>query len=105
MKIAWIIVLVSAFTDFIIAGGGAYTSAVVAFPAQKFNGEQVALFLILGLIAAARTVQAALKATPEGAAGSMALTAETKITAKSTNETAVKSEVVPDPNVKEKPNV
>ena len=75
MKIAWTVLLISALTDFLIAAGGAYTSAVVAFPMQKFNGEQIVLFLVLGLVAASRTVQQGLKGTPEGAAGSVALTA------------------------------
>lgn len=97
MKIAWTILLVSALTDFMIAGGGAYTSAIVAFPDQKFNKEQVILFIVLGIMAASRTVQQGLKTTPEGAAGSMALTTGTKITATSTNQTAIKSEA-PDPN-------
>lgn len=74
MKIAWTIVLVSALTDFMIAGGGAYTSAVVAYPNQRFNSEQWELVLVLGLMAAARTVQNALKATQEGKAGADALT-------------------------------
>lgn len=97
IKIAWTIVLVSALTDFMIAGGGAYTSAVVAYPEQHFNKEQVILVLVLGLMAAARTVQQALKSTPEGSAGSMALTTGAKIMATSTNETAVKT-TAPDPN-------
>ena len=100
MKIAWTILLVSALTDFMIAGGGAYTSAIVAFPDQKFNKEQVILFIVLGLIASSRTIQQGLKSTPEGSAGSMALTAGTKITATSTNETAIKTQA-PDPNAPE----
>lgn len=97
-RIAWTIVLVSALTDFLIAGGGAYTSAVVAFPEQKFNKEQVILFLILGLVAASRTVQQALKATPEGSAGSAALT--NGVTASKTTivgTTEVKTETKPEP--------
>ena len=74
MKIAWIILLVSALTDFLIAAGGAYTSAVVAFPNQKFNAEQIVLFLVLGIVAASRTVQQGLKGTPEGKAGAEVLT-------------------------------
>lgn len=102
MKIAWTIVLVSALTDFLIAGGGAYTSAIVAFPDQEFNKEQVILFLVLGLIAASRTVQSALKATPEGSAGSVALTSgitASKTTIVGTTETKTEA---PDPKVKEK---
>ncbi len=101
MKIAWTILIVSAITDFFIAAGGAYTSAVVAFPGQKFNAEQIVVFLVVGIVASSRTVQQALKSTPEGSAGSMALTTGTKITATSTNETAVKT-TAPDPNTKGK---
>ena len=101
MKIAWTILLVSALTDFLIAGGGAYTSAVVAFPEQHFNKEQVILFLVLGLVAASRTVQQGLKTTPEGAAGPVALTngvTASKTVVVSTAETKTE---VPDPNLKD----
>lgn len=103
MKIAWTILIVSAITDFFIAAGGAYASAIVAFPDQKFNKEQVILFLVLGIIAASRTVQQALKSTPEGSAGAVALTTSvtsTKATVLSTTDTKTE---VPDPNAKEKP--
>lgn len=88
--------LISALTDFLITGGGAYASAVVAFPNQKFNTEQIVLFLILGVIAAARTVQQCLKVTPEGAAGPAALTSPitvSKTTIVGTSETKTEGEV------------
>jgi hypothetical protein len=90
MRVAWTVLLVSAFTDFLIAGGGAYVSAVVAYPEQKFNKEQVFLFLVVGTVAAARTIQQALKSTPEGTAGSVALTSgvtASKTTITGTTET------------------
>ena len=101
MKIAWTILLISALTDFVIAAGGAYTSAIVAFPMQKFDAEQIILFSVLGLIAASRTIQQGLKTTPEGAAGSAALTngvTASKTTIVGTTETKTE---VPDPKTKD----
>ena len=101
MKIAWSIALISAFTDFLIAAGGAYTSAVVAFPNQKFDGEQWELCLVLGVIAFARRIQHILEQTPEGAAASVALTSGvtvSKTTMVGTTETKTEA---PDPNAKE----
>jgi len=108
MKIAWTILLVSALTDFMIAGGGAYTSAIVAFPDQKFNKEQVILFLVLGLIAASRTIQQGLKTTPEGSAGSAALTTpvtdtKTTITSATMTKTEAPDPNLPSPNAKKNP--
>ncbi len=88
MKIAWAVLGIRATTDFLIAAGGAYTSAVVAFPEQKFNKEQVVLFFVLGLVAAARTVQHALETTPEGSAGPVALTGSTTVAQRTVTDTA-----------------
>ena len=69
MKIAWIIVLISAFTDFVITMGTGLSAAMVATDSAAMpSGASVLLCVIGGLVQAARTVQQALKATPETAA-------------------------------------
>jgi len=66
MKIAWAILIVTALTDATITFGTALTTAMVA------NGQAVipntAVLVLAGigaLVAAARTIQQALKATPQ----------------------------------------
>lgn len=69
MKIAWTILLISALTDLIVTTATALTSAMVATGKAEMPNKAV-LFLALlgGVVAAARTIQQALKATPETAA-------------------------------------
>lgn len=63
MRIAWAILLISALTDFVIAGGTGLTAAMVATKEVQMPSSAVWLLSgIGGLIAAARTVQQALKA-------------------------------------------
>lgn len=69
MKTAWTILLISAFTDFVITVGTALTSAMVATGSPQMPSDAVlALAFIGGATAAARTIQQALKATAETAA-------------------------------------
>lgn len=66
MKIAWLVLLISAFTDGIIAGGTGLTSAMVATGSVTLPSPAVWLLsCVAGLLAAARTIQQALKVTPE----------------------------------------
>jgi Flp pilus assembly pilin Flp len=63
MKIAWTILLVSAMTDFVITVGTALSSAMLATgDAALPSISVIALAVIGGVVAAARTVQQALKA-------------------------------------------
>lgn len=67
MKTEWAILIISALTDLIINTGTAITSAMVATgSAQIPNDAVIVLSLVGGIVAAARTIQQALKATPEG---------------------------------------
>lgn len=66
MKIAWAILLISAGTDFIITAATAVTAAMVESASGQLPGYPTLLLGVLGgLVAAARTVQQALKATPD----------------------------------------
>lgn len=66
MKTAWVILVISAFTDFVITVGTAITSAMVAAGnAQMPNKPVVLLALIGGAVSAARTIQQALRKTDE----------------------------------------
>lgn len=65
MKIEWYKLLVSAFTDFVIVSGTAY----IALPSDVMLGNrQIMVMLIGGFVAASRTIQQALKNTPESTA-------------------------------------
>lgn len=69
MKTAWIVLMISAVTDFIITAGTGLTTAMVATGSTSMpNKATVLLMLIGGLIAMARTIQQALKTTPETSA-------------------------------------
>ena len=66
MKLAWIALTISALTDAIITTGTALTSAMVAMGTAEFPSKAVVVLALLGgLIAFARTIQQALKVTPE----------------------------------------
>lgn len=66
MKIAWLVLIISAFTDLVITGGTALGTAMVATGTAQIPSTPVILLAFLGgLVSAARTVQQALKATPE----------------------------------------
>lgn len=68
MKIAWVVLLISALTDFIINAGTALGSAMVATGSAAFPSQAVVLLAFLGgLVAASRTIQQALRSTPETA--------------------------------------
>jgi hypothetical protein len=69
MKIAWVILLVSAFTDFIITAGTGLTTAMMATGNAALPNKATILFMLLGgVVAASRTIQQALKSTPETSA-------------------------------------
>ncbi len=69
MKIAWFVLLVSAFTDFMITVATALTTAMVAMGPAELPGKPVLVLALLGgLASAGRTIQQALKATPESTA-------------------------------------
>lgn len=88
MKQAWIVLLVSAFTDFIINAGTALTSAMVATGNAAMPSKAVVILaLIGGLVAFSRTVQQALKATPETTAalkGTPSISTTTTVTSEKT---------------------
>lgn len=82
MKVAWVILLISAGTDFIITVATALTSAMVAMGTAEFPSKPVLLLAGLGgLVAMSRTIQQALKATPETSA---ALKGDTSVVSTST---------------------
>ncbi len=58
--------IISAFTDFVITAATAVTSAMVSTGSADFPSKAVTLLAVLGgLVSAARTIQQALKQTPE----------------------------------------
>jgi len=64
MKTAWVVLTISAGTDFVISFGTALSTAMVAADQVKLPNEAVWLLATIGgLVAGARTVQQALKAT------------------------------------------
>lgn len=67
MKIAWTILLISAFTDLIITAGTALMT-VMTDQGQMPSNAGMIVAILGGVVAAARTIQQALKATPETAA-------------------------------------
>lgn len=69
MKIAWTVLLISSMTDFVITLGTGLTTAMLATGAAAMPTKAVWLVCVLaGSVQAARTIQQALKATPETAA-------------------------------------
>jgi hypothetical protein len=69
MKTAWAILLISAFTDFIVSAGTSLTSAMVATGKAEMPARAVIVLALLGgLVQLARTIQGALKSdqTPAG---------------------------------------
>lgn len=69
MKVAWTILLISALTDCLVTAATALTSAMVATgKAEMPNKAVLFLGLLGGIVAAGRTIQQALKTTPETAA-------------------------------------
>ena len=66
MRTEWAILIISALTDLIISTGTALSAAMVATGEARLpNDAVIILSLVGGLVAAARTIQQALKATPE----------------------------------------
>lgn len=69
MKIAWLVLSISAFTDFVITAATAVTSAMIATGSAQWPNKAVVLLAVLGgVVSAARTIQQALKATTEQSA-------------------------------------
>lgn len=69
MKIAWAVLLISALTDGIIASGtGLMTAMTATETAQIPNAVSLWVAGLGGVVAFARTVQQALKATPANTA-------------------------------------
>jgi hypothetical protein len=82
LKTAWFILIISSITDFIITTATALTSAMVAMGNAELPGRAVVLLAVLGgAVSASRTIQQALKATPETSA---ALRGDASIVATST---------------------
>ena len=66
MKTAWAVLIISALTDFVISTGTALSAAMVATGEARLPADAViVLSLVGGVVAAARTIQQALKATPQ----------------------------------------
>lgn len=84
MKVAWTVLIISAFTDFVITGGGMLMSSLVTMATPDWPPRYVFLMSFIGgFIAAARTVQQALKLTPEAQAalkGAPSITTTTSTT-------------------------
>ena len=66
LRVAWTVLLISAMTDFFITSGTAWVT--FASTGQSPTKMAIATMIVGGLIAAARTIQQALKSTPETAA-------------------------------------
>jgi len=70
MKSAWLVLLISAFTDFVITAATASITVISAIAVNPDWGAHVSWAMFIapvlgGVIAGARTVQQALKASPE----------------------------------------
>ena len=69
MKVAWVILLISALTDFLINAGTSLMAAMMATGSATMPGKAVVLVIMIGcIVQAARTVQQALKITPQTSA-------------------------------------
>lgn len=69
MKMAWIVLLISATTDFFITAATSVMTAMTATGSASLPNKATILICVLGGgIAMMRTIQQALKATPETAA-------------------------------------
>lgn len=69
MKSEWSVLLISAVTDMIINMGTALAAAMIATGSAQMPSRAVLLLSAIGgLVAGARTIQQALKATPQAAA-------------------------------------
>ncbi len=72
MKKAWIVLIISALTDAFLLVAGGVTSAMAATGVISMPSKPVVLInLLFGWMAFARTIQQALKATPETSAALM----------------------------------
>jgi hypothetical protein len=68
VKIAWLILLISAATDFIINAGTSVMSAMVATGSATIPSKAVLVLAIVGgFVQMARTIQQALKAETKNA--------------------------------------
>lgn len=69
MKTAWVILIVSALTDFTITVSASLTASMLATRVAELPNQSAMLLALLGgLVSASRTIQQALKATPETSA-------------------------------------
>lgn len=69
MRVAWTILLISALTDFIITMATGLTAAMLTTGTAMMPSKATWLVCMLGgAMQAARTIQGALKSTPETAA-------------------------------------
>jgi len=66
MKVAWAVLLISALTDFLINSGTSLMAAMMATGSAAMPSSAVILVVLIGgVVQAARTIQQALKVTPE----------------------------------------
>ena len=69
MKKAWTVLIISSLTDFVINAGTGLGTAMVATGKAEIPSNAVLLLCLMGgLVQAARTIQQALKSTPETSA-------------------------------------
>lgn len=73
MKSAWLVLLISAFTDFVISAGTGAGTVITAIAVNPDWGAHLSWTLFIapvigGLVTGARTIQQALKATPQAVA-------------------------------------
>ncbi len=84
MKQAWAILIISAITDLMISSGGVLLGAMMATGTATMPNNAVWLVaLVTGAVSMARTIQQALKATPETSAaltGGISTVATTTLT-------------------------
>ena len=67
MKLAWAIILISAFTDVIVTGGTALMSSMAEGKTGEMPGwPAITVALIGGIVAGARTIQQHLKGMVNG---------------------------------------
>lgn len=65
MKLEWLILIVSALTDFVINAGTSLMAAMVATGSASMPSKAVIILSVVGgLVAMSRTIQSALKTSP-----------------------------------------
>jgi hypothetical protein len=69
MVTSWVVLLVTAATDFLIVGGTSLMTAMMATGTAELPARSVLIVSAIGgVVAMARTIQSALRSTPEFAA-------------------------------------